>query len=73
MSILNKLVLIAIFLMLSVAASGDGIWNPAGTIGMWGFDGISNGQAIAIPPIPPCGTGVIDLTTGCTQGVFGGL
>lgn len=67
MSILNKLVLVAIFLMMSVSARGDGIWNPTGTIGFWGTDGISNGGAAASSPVTGCaGTG-FNFTLACNS------
>jgi hypothetical protein len=76
---LNKLALIALLLMLSAAARGDGISGSGGR-GPAG-DGIGGGVGAAISnsggftgsaPVT-CGTGVIDLSTGCTQPMFGGL
>lgn len=34
---------------------------------------VGSGGAGGGPPPVGCGTGVIDLSTGCTQGMFGGL
>lgn len=34
---------------------------------------VGSGGAGGGAPIGACGTGVIDLSTGCTQGMFGGL
>lgn len=34
--------------------------------------GVGKGGGVT-PPISPCGTGVINLSTGCTQPMLGGL
>ena len=34
---------------------------------------VGSGGAGGGAPIGGCGTGVVDLSTGCTQGMFGGL
>jgi hypothetical protein len=75
----NKMALVALLLMLSAAARGDGISGSGGRGAMG--DGVGGGVGAAISnsggftgtaPVS-CGTGVVDLSTGCTQPMVGGL
>lgn len=67
----NKIALAALLLLLSAAAHGDGISGNGIHGGI--TDGIGgNGGFTGVAPVA-CGTGVINFSTGCTQGMFGGL
>jgi hypothetical protein len=65
---------IVILLILAATLQAQTInQNIGGGIG-YTFDGGINGKGKGgSAPIAPCGTGVINLTTGCTQPMLGGL
>jgi hypothetical protein len=74
MSIRNKIALAALISCLCAPAYGDGVGG-----GIGGADGVGSGLSdpggigatkINLAPLPPCGSGVIDLSTGCTLGVI---
>lgn len=71
MSISSKWIAVALLAAFAVAARADGVRNPI-TGNALGFDGVNNTGASGPPPVS-CGTGAINLSTGCTQAMLGGL
>lgn len=62
---------VALIAVLASKVRADGVSNPV-TSNAVGYDGVNNSGVSGAPPVS-CGTGAINLSTGCTQAMLGGL